>query len=676
MKDLRRLVLWATAIAFAVLAARAVFSAPWSLDSEARGNTAMTGAASGVGSLASPETQGAPGSSLSAGAFLQPLEPGRARTSKLAIEDSDLVFGPRFAGFNTAAVIASHGGALAEYGEALDGSHVGSARIIDTVALDHSVSPALLLSFLELASGALTQPGPLDVPLGGTAVAVNAEGLRDAAGRIAAWLNDAYYAERYRGGALLGSQRGRMVGLGNQPSAAQTAVAQVLRTMWPDRPIEERLIAFAQTHGQLFGDLPARSSAPPIPDGLTQPPLLLPWIEGEGWHYTGGPHGSWGSGTAWGAIDFAPPSPGGCSPSDEWVIASAPGRVVSSREGQVLVDLDGDGLVQTGWVVLYQHMATSERVPVGTVLNVGDPIGHPSCEGGFATGSHLHYARRYDGEWLPATGGPVPLELSGWTFNGGASEYDGEMDHVIMGERVALRRRNGGVTAVVSDNGPQKRAELASTWASMGLLQTEAVDGTADGNRATLSTSSAAAAGRESDQAALASASALAGSITPGSGPTDPVAASGSPAPRLIVRLLLQGRQRHNTAFVVALERQGEPPIGLIGHTDESGLSNHLAMPHTVGGLYDVVLRAPGFTPARVIGAALEHGVVQIDFSGGGLTPLRAGDLNGDESVDASDVFAWFGARRNGRPSADLDGDGSAGMGDLVRLMLPAYRNG
>ena len=89
-----------------------------------------------------------------------------------------------------------------------------------------------------------------------------------------------------------------------------------------------------------------------------------------------------------------------------------------------------------------------------------------------------------------------------------------------------------------------------------------------------------------------------------------------------------------------------------------------------------MVLRTPGFTPARVIAAAIQPGVVEIDFSGGGMTPLRAGDLNGDGSIGGSDVLAWFTARRRGWGSADLDGDGHAGAGDFVRLILPAFRDG
>ena len=70
------------------------------------------------------------------------------------------------------------------------------------------------------------------------------------------------------------------------------------------------------------------------------------------------------------------------------------------------------------------HIATHERVPAGTYLQAGDRVGHPSCEGGFSTGSHLHIARRYNGEWIAADG-ELNFILDGWESSGYGVEYDG-----------------------------------------------------------------------------------------------------------------------------------------------------------------------------------------------------------------------------------------------------------
>ena len=80
------------------------------------------------------------------------------------------------------------------------------------------------------------------------------------------------------------------------------------------------------------------------------------------------------------------------------------------------------------------HMATDGRVPVGTQLKTGDHIGHPSCEGGAANATHLHIARRYNGEWLPA-GGPIPFVMDGWKVTGEATEYDGRL---VKGNQVKV----------------------------------------------------------------------------------------------------------------------------------------------------------------------------------------------------------------------------------------------
>lgn len=112
--------------------------------------------------------------------------------------------------------------------------------------------------------------------------------------------------------------------------------------------------------------------------------------------------------------------------SQEWVTAAVSGFIVRASNGAVMEDLDGDGFEQTGWDVLYMHMAAQDRVEAGTYVSVGDPIGHPSCEGGVANAAHLHLARKYNGEWIPADG-QLPFVLNGWTSSGNGTEYDGTL---------------------------------------------------------------------------------------------------------------------------------------------------------------------------------------------------------------------------------------------------------
>jgi hypothetical protein len=55
----------------------------------------------------------------------------------------------------------------------------------------------------------------------------------------------------------------------------------------------------------------------------------------------------------------------------------------------------------------------------------GERIGHPSCEGGLSNGTHLHLARRYNGEWISADTVTTPFILDGWVSSGDGYEYDG-----------------------------------------------------------------------------------------------------------------------------------------------------------------------------------------------------------------------------------------------------------
>ena len=116
----------------------------------------------------------------------------------------------------------------------------------------------------------------------------------------------------------------------------------------------------------------------------------------------------------------------GCVPSEAWALAPAAGIVVRSTTGIVVLDLDGDGHEQTGWDLFFLHIRTDGRATVGQRLNKDDPVGHPSCEGGDATGTHVHIARKYNGEWIAADG-PLPFVLGGWTVHAGAAAYKGTM---------------------------------------------------------------------------------------------------------------------------------------------------------------------------------------------------------------------------------------------------------
>jgi murein DD-endopeptidase MepM/ murein hydrolase activator NlpD len=189
---------------------------------------------------------------------------------------------------------------------------------------------------------------------------------------------------------------------------------------------------FAQTYYALWGNPFAQGdSADVIPGELIQPEMSLPFAANQQWALTGGPHPGWGTNLPWSALDIAPPEgETHCANSERWVTAAAPGVVVRANDHAVVLDLDGDGYEQTGWVLFHFHMAERDLITSGKSVKTGDLLGHPSCEGGQATGTHVHLARKYNGEWIPADGiipGVVPFDLGGWIPQRGPAPYLGRL---------------------------------------------------------------------------------------------------------------------------------------------------------------------------------------------------------------------------------------------------------
>ena len=346
------------------------------------------------------------------------------------IPDSLFINGPAQVGFDTSTFVSEHPGWLNGYNEyAFDGNRTG-AEIIDYVSLNFSISPRLLLTLLDYQDGALSLPilpeESRQYPLGFRDW--QHEGLYMQLVWAANLLNNAYYD--WRIGDLV--EFDHLDGTQERPDPWQNAASVALQYYFSrliDGDQYARAVAqdgFALSYRNLFGD-PWQSFSPHIPGSLAQPDLTLPFLPGLTWAYTGGPHTGFGEGEPLAAIDFAPGAlTSGCVPTNEWATAVASGVVSRSDAAAVVLDLDGDGDERTGWIVFYFHIETKDRVPVGTVLQPGNPIGHPSCEGGRTTGTHVHIARKYNGEWIPADS-IIPFNLGGWVAHKGSLEYEGTL---------------------------------------------------------------------------------------------------------------------------------------------------------------------------------------------------------------------------------------------------------
>jgi murein DD-endopeptidase MepM/ murein hydrolase activator NlpD len=215
---------------------------------------------------------------------------------------------------------------------------------------------------------------------------------------------------------------------------------------WPEAVYGQE--GFAALYQQMFGDAWARAAGlePFLPADLAQPTLELPFLPGERWSLTAGPHPSWNAGTPRGALDFSPVTGEAvCAVSRVWATALGPGVVVRSGDNLVALDLDGDGFEQTGWVVVYYHLAEKDLVPAGEQVALDQPLGHPSCEGGRATGKHVHMARKYNGEWLAADG-PLPFVLGGWRAQAEEKNYYGNL---VKGDQIVSANPSGSRTSII-----------------------------------------------------------------------------------------------------------------------------------------------------------------------------------------------------------------------------------
>ena len=354
------------------------------------------------------------------------------------LPDSLFVNGPAQVDFDTAKFIAGQPGWLKSVVEYAADENRPASGMIDLVALRYSVSPRLLLALLEYQSGALSQDEPSaqarDFPMGYTGR--ERKGLYRQLIWAANLLNNGYYSFRTAHLTSLDHEDGRMERIDPWQNAASVALMNFFNTLLPKDAYLQATSpdGFARTYAALFGD-PWAADQPHIPGSLEQPAFTLPFKPGEVWAFTGGPHTAWGFGEPLAALDFAPPAvAGGCLSTDLWATAVADGVVARSGTGELALDLDGDGDERTGWVVFYLHLATDGRAPLGAQLKTGDPVGHPSCEGGESTGTHVHIARKYNGEWIPAEG-TLAFNLEGWVAHNGSYAYQGtltRLTHTVM----------------------------------------------------------------------------------------------------------------------------------------------------------------------------------------------------------------------------------------------------
>jgi LasA protease len=386
------------------------------------------------------------------------LDQNLPRTPSVQIlPDSEVVYSASALDFDIDGYVRKVAGYLSTYRldfETATGST--GAQMIERMGLENSINPRLLLALLDYEGhwvrGNPENQSRIDYPMGYEDLQF--KGLYNQMRWAIDQLSTGYYG--WRSGSLRelnfrDSSTLRMDPTLNAGTVALMYLFSHSHSLNEWSHIMDERSGFAAFYRNIYGDPQARADAlgDLFPSHLRQPDLVLPFEANVTWSFTGGPHSAWGTNGPLAAIDFAPADDqNGCFTSTAWIRSVASGLVVRSGDGVVMVDLDGDGSELTGWNILYLHVAARDRVVLGQWVQQDNHIGHPSCEGGAATGTHMHLARKYNGEWIQADG-PIPFMLSGWRVLAGDEPYSGKL---VKGTDVVTADGYGQASSLIRRN--------------------------------------------------------------------------------------------------------------------------------------------------------------------------------------------------------------------------------
>lgn len=206
---------------------------------------------------------------------------------------------------------------------------------------------------------------------------------------------------------------------------------------------------------------PAAAEAALPPPDMFQ----LPFPIGDTWTFNG-VHGARKE-----AIDFSIGRPWPRWKSDtsqRWVVAAAAGTIRKTSACGLEIDH------ADGWTSVYYHIENILR-DSGTVqaneriANIANTPREAACEGGYATGPHLHFALKHNGQDVPING----LALSGWRIHSGRGRYDSSCARMYLyrGDQKLCPYTdpllNDGIPAA-PDQSPGRPDEFANAGGSAG----------------------------------------------------------------------------------------------------------------------------------------------------------------------------------------------------------------
>ena len=345
------------------------------------------------------------------------------------ISDQQFVFHPTLFDFDIEVFLQEQNSGLLSYSETVGTEQRSAAETIHDLAHYYSINPQVLLTLLELQTGAVSSE-ILNQEQIDYAFQFPEAGLSNQLNSVAEHLLRDYYGHKTN--AAANSSRNSV-----SLNSGTLAITQYYDEFFREGESRDRLLSrqegsFYDVFSTFFGDPLAGNLVNVSPSGPMRG-ARLPWLAGETWNYNSGPH-NYSVGVPqctdlsrcplpWSSLDFGTMDAISCSANDGggtyspyWAAAALGGKVVqASSSGIVIIDhLDG-------WFTYYVHLSQTGLVKPGDISQ-GDPVGHPSCAGK-TSGVHTHFAINYEGEFQNID----KLNLSGWTVAKTNSNYDGTM---------------------------------------------------------------------------------------------------------------------------------------------------------------------------------------------------------------------------------------------------------
>ncbi|HLA96980.1 MAG TPA: LysM peptidoglycan-binding domain-containing protein, partial [Anaerolineales bacterium] len=215
----------------------------------------------------------------------------------LLLPDAELVYSPTAFGFDVYGFVQAAGGLLSTYKETVDEETLGGAVIIQRVAVELSVNPRLLLALLEFRAGwVYGQPSPGQDRLHPLGLYIpGRQGLYQEMHIAATQLNLAYYGWRQGSFTQIRYRRTETARLNPALNAASAAMQHLFALLYAQDAWAPALYGeqgFILLYLRMFGDPWERALAlgDLLPANLSQPTLELPFLPGERWSLTAGPH--------------------------------------------------------------------------------------------------------------------------------------------------------------------------------------------------------------------------------------------------------------------------------------------------------------------------------------------------------------------------------------------------